>query len=260
MDLTCDERPSDSPFVERIWCSQSEEGGSFISLAESRWEMVVTRHEGRTALTVRGPETRATPAYGPANAEYFGIQFKAGTFMPNFPAKMVMDRHELELPEATSKSFWLHGSAWQFPDFENADTFVNRLVRDGLLVFDPVVSAVLQEKPVKMSLRTAQRRVLQATGLTASAVFQIKRARYATTLLQQGVSILDTVDLAGYFDQPHLTRSIKHLIGQTPAQIVSSRNREPLSFLYKTDALLLAYDSNVRSAAKGAQYAENNRQ
>jgi hypothetical protein len=37
--------------------------------------------------------------------------------------------------------------------------------------------------------------------------------------LQQGVSILDTVEQAGYFDQPHLTRSLKYLIGQTPAQI-----------------------------------------
>ena len=260
MDLICDERPSDSPFVERVWCSQSEHGGSFISLAESHWEMVVTRYEGKTTFTVRGPETRATPAYGPANAEFFGIQFKAGTFMPNLPAKMIMDRHDLELPDATSKSFWLNGSAWQFPDFENADTFVNRLVHDGLLAFDPVVSAVLQEQPVKMSLRTVQRRVLQAIGLTSSAVFQIKRARYATTLLQQGVSILDTVDQAGYCDQPHLTRSLKHLIGQTPTQIVSTGSRDPLSFLYKTDALWMDYDTNVRITPKGAQYAENNRQ
>jgi AraC-like DNA-binding protein len=214
--------------------------------------MVVTRHEGRATLTVRGPETRATPAYGPANAEFFGIQFKAGAFMPNLPAKMIMDRHDLELPEATSNSFWLNGSVWQFPDFENADTFVDRLVRDGLLVFDPVVSAVLQEQPVEMSLRTVQRRLLQATGLTSSAVFQIKRARYATTLLQQGVSILDTVEQAGYFDQPHLTRALKHLIGQTPAQIVSAARRVPLSFLYKTDALLMPYDTNVRITAKGA--------
>jgi methylphosphotriester-DNA--protein-cysteine methyltransferase len=42
-------------------------------------------------------------------------------------------------------------------------------------------------------------------------------------LLQQGVSILDTVDQAGYFDQPHLTRALKHLMGQTPAQIIRTR-------------------------------------
>jgi hypothetical protein len=42
---------------------------------------------------------------------------------------------------------------------------------------------------------------------------------------------------ADYFDQPHLTRSLRRFIGQTPAQIVgrgSDRAREQLSFLYKT--------------------------
>jgi methylphosphotriester-DNA--protein-cysteine methyltransferase len=53
--------------------------------------------------------------------------------------------------------------------------------------------------------------------------------------LKQGVSILDTVHEAGYFDQAHLTRSLKYLIGQTPAKI--ARGDEQLSFLYKTISL-----------------------
>lgn len=232
MDFTCDERPSDSPFVERIWRSQSERASSFISMAESHWEMVVTKHQGKTILTVRGPQTRAMPAYGPADAEFFGIQFKAGAFMPDLPAKMVMNQHALHLPEAAQQSFWLHSSVWELPDFENADTFVNKLVREGLLVCDPVVGAALQGQPVKMSLRTVQRRFLQATGLTHTTVFQISRARYATMLLKQGVSIPMTIAQAGYFDQSHLIRSLQHLIGQTPAQIVSKSRRDPLSFLY----------------------------
>src|SRR4029453_4449501 len=59
-----------------------------------------------------------------------------------------------------------------------------------------------------------------------------ERARYATNLLKHGISILDAVHDAGYFDQPHLTRSVGHLIGQTPARIVGGD--EQLSFLYKT--------------------------
>lgn len=234
MDLMCDERPSDSPFVERVWRSQSERAGAFISMADSHWGMVVTRHRDKITLTVRGPETRATPAYCPADAEFVGIQFRAGTLMPHFPAKMVMDRRDLTLPVATPKSFWLNGAAWQFPDYENADTFVEWLARDGLLIHDPVVGAVLGGQPVAMSLRTVQRRFLGATGLTQGVVYQIERARRAVTLLKQGVSILDTVHKAGYFDQPHLTRSLNHFIGQTPAQIADQNRSERLSFLYKT--------------------------
>lgn len=234
MDLTCEERQSDSPFVERVWRSQSERASTFISMAEIHYNMVVTRHRGRITMTVRGPETRATPAYCPADAEFLGIQFTPGTLMPLLPAAWVMDRCDVNLPEATSGSFWLNGSAWQYPDFENVETFVDWLVRDGLLVRDPVVGAVLQGQAVEMSLRTVQRRFLQATGLTCGTIRQIERARYATTLLKQGVSILDTVHLAGYADQPHLTRSLKRLIGQTPAQLISKSRLEPLSLLFKT--------------------------
>lgn len=234
ISLPCDERQSDSPLVELVWHSRSEAGGSFISSAESHWEIVVTKCQGRTTLTIRGPETRATPAFCPPDAEFCGIVFKAGAFMPDFPPGMVMDRRDINLPLASSKSFWLKGSAWQFPNFDNADTFINRLVRDGLLVHEPVIEDALREQPHTISRRTVQRRFLQTTGLRYSAVYQIQRARYATTLLKQGTSILDAVDMAGYTDQPHMTRALKHLMGQTPAQVASKNTVAPLSFLFKT--------------------------
>ncbi|HEU5370645.1 MAG TPA: AraC family transcriptional regulator [Ktedonobacterales bacterium] len=227
------ERLSDSPFVERIWCSHSEGAGTFLSVAESRWEMVVTRLQGKINLIVRGPETRATSVECPADGKWLGIRFKLGTCMPHLPASNLVDG-TVTLPEATGQSFWLHGSAWQFPDYDNADTFVGRLVREGLLVREPVVDAALQGQLQDLSLRTAQRRFLQTAGLTHSAARQIERARYATVLLRQGASISDVVYEAGYFDQPHLTRALKHFIGQTPAQIMGKSRSEQLSFLYKT--------------------------
>jgi hypothetical protein len=42
------------------------------------------------------------------------------------------------------------------------------------------------------------------------------------------------MEQAGYFDQPHLTRSLKYFIGQTPAQILHQSRPEQLPFLYKT--------------------------
>jgi AraC-like DNA-binding protein len=233
MIFTFDERPSDSPFVERIWRAHSERAGSFSSIAASHWEMVVTRHQDKTILTVRGPETKATPLYCSAGGEWLGIRFKLGAFMPHLPASQLVDGG-LNLPKAASQAFWLQGSAWQFPDFENADTFVDWLVRDGLLGHDPVVEAALQGQLKELSIRTARRHFLRTTGLTQSAIGQIERARYATILLQQGVSILDTVYEAGYYDQPHLTRSLKYFIGQTPAQLLDRSRAEQLSLLYKT--------------------------
>jgi hypothetical protein len=123
------------------------------------------------------------------------------------------------LPEGADHSFWLGSSVWQFPNYESADTFVNRLVRENLLICDPIVNAIHHGKSPTMSLRTIQYRFLRSTGLSQRTIRQIERARYATALLKQGVSIFDTVCEAGYSDQPHLTRSLKHFIGHTPAEI-----------------------------------------
>lgn len=237
MIFTIEERVSDSPFVERIWQAQSKRTGGFLSIAASRWEMVVSEYQDKTYMTVRGPETKATPLpVTIVGTEFFGIRFKVGTVMPYLPASTLVDG-DVNLPDASSKSFWLNGSAWQFPSYENADTFVERLVRQDLLARDPVVEAALQGHLKDLSVRTVRRHFLRTTGLTQSTVRQIERARYATVLLQEGMSILDVVYEAGYFDQSHLTRALKYFIGQTPAQISKNSGPAQLSLLYKTEPL-----------------------
>ncbi|MBZ0306016.1 MAG: helix-turn-helix domain-containing protein [Anaerolineae bacterium] len=218
MAFVFDEKPSDSPFVERVWRTQSEDAGSFTSTAVCHWEIVVTKFQGETHFTVRGPETKAKPAPIPADAEFLGIMFKLGTFLPHLPAKKLVDG-AVNLPEATNKSFWMNGAAWELPTFENVDTFISRLVHDELLVHDPVVESVLQGHSQAYSVRAVQRHFIEATGLTLKSIQQIERAQRAAALLEQGVPILDTVYEAGYFDQSHLTNSLKRFIGKTPTQI-----------------------------------------
>ena len=248
MFLTFDERFSDSPFVERVWRSRSHAAGAFLSVASSHVEIAITRQDGRVFATVRGPETRATQADVPAGGDWLGIRFKLGTYMPAFAPGDLKDRHDVTLPDASSRSFWLNGSAWEYPDFENADTFVARLVSKGLLVRDATIAASLHE-PASVPTRSTQRHFLRATGITRSTVRQIERARYATALLRRGESILDTVYEAGYFDQAHLTRSLKTLIGQTPVQVTQATQQ--LSFLYKTVVPSTNYDAHGRFAHDG---------
>jgi AraC-like DNA-binding protein len=230
-----EDRPSDSPLVERIWHCHSEGAAPFLSIAQCRCELVFTRLHGKITLTVRGPETKATPLGNcPADGEWIGVRLRPGVFLPHLPARTLVNA-AVTLEASSSASFWLGGSVWQVPDYTNADTFVDWLVRAGLLLREPLVEAALLGQQKDLSLSTIQRRFLRATGVTASTARQIERARYATLLLQQGASILDTTYEAGYFDQPHLTRSLKHFIGQTPAQIQEkSRSLPQMPFLYKT--------------------------
>lgn len=140
--------------------------------------------------------------------------------MPHLPVKTLLDRQDVTLPEVSSHSFWLYGSTWELPTFDNADVFVNRLIHPGVLVHDPVVEAAIQGDKPDLSIRSIQYRFLQATGLTHKTIQQIDRAHKAVLLLEQGTPILDTAIGLGYFDQAHLTNSLKRFIGKTPAQIV----------------------------------------
>ena len=214
-------RSAESSFVEQIWRTRSENPGSFLSAAASNWEIVFTRQGRRVVVTVRGPETKARLAPVPEYAEFVGITFKLGTFMPQLPASTLLDS-PIDLPEASGNSFWLDGSAWQFPRFENADIFVQRLIRRGLLAREPAVHAALEGQMNGVSPRSLQRRFLHATGLSQRTIVQIQRARQAMALLERGKPILETVHELGYYDQPHLTRALRRLVGQTPAQILQS--------------------------------------
>jgi AraC-like DNA-binding protein len=230
-----DGRASDSPLVEKLWRTHSEGGGLFTSSAETHWEMVITKRQGETTLTVRGPETLARPAPVPdGEVEYFGIVFRPGAFLAHLPGKKLVE-HEVNLPFAGSKSVWLAGAAWELPTFDNADVFIERMVRQGLLVHDPIIEDALQSRLPDLSLRSVQRRFLHATGLTYSTYRQIERAHQAAAMLGQGASILDVTYHFGYADQPHMTRSFKRFLGTTPAQLFTPS--EQMSFLFKTPDL-----------------------
>jgi hypothetical protein len=226
MSIVYEERRSDSPYVEAVTHGLTESDGSTVRPAESRWHLVVVRQAGDARALAVGPLTGAGVASWAAGAEILWIRFAIGTFMPHVPTRNLLDT-ETVLPDATSKSFWLGGSAWPFPDHENAEALVERLVREGVLARDPVVGAASTGRPPQgLSPRTLRHRFLRATGLAQGAVRQVERANRAAAHLRRGVSIPDVVYEEGYFDQSHMTRSLKRWVGRTPARIVPANGPE----------------------------------
>jgi hypothetical protein len=214
-----DEGSSSSPIAEKIWRTRSEPVDFFTAVATTHWEMIITRLKGQTSLTVRGPETRAKTVPIPEDAEFLGIEFRLGTLMPDLPVGRLVDG-SLVLPDARTGAFWLNGSVWEFPTFDNVDVFVRRLARKGRVVPNLAVDALLHGRESDVSLRSVQRGIRRTTGLTLGLIRQIERAQHALTLLEGGLTILDVVERAGYADQPHLTRSLRRFIGHTPARIL----------------------------------------
>ena len=224
-------RPSDSPFIERVWTCHSERAGIFSSVASPHLELVFTRLEGVTTVTLRGPETTARQVPCPAHGEWFAIRFKAGTCVRPHRAPALLDGKDLNLPQAGPRSFWLQGASWEIPSFDNAEALVARLAKAGAITRDPWISAALEGDPRELSDRSIQRRFMSVCGMSLSTMQQIERARCATELLTRGVSISDAQFEAGFYDQPHLTRALKRYTGLTPASV--RRGEQQLSFLYK---------------------------
>ncbi|GAA3020844.1 helix-turn-helix domain-containing protein [Kitasatospora albolonga] len=233
MGLVIESRPSESVYVERVWRSRSEGAGRMMSVATSHWELVFWEHQGQVQAAVLGPEEKASWAPVPGDAAFFGISFALGTSMPHIPVSSLVGGNA-EIADVTRRSVWLKGSSWRVPDYDNAEAFVLRMVREGIVDLDPVVPAVLGGARPDVSDRTLQRRFSAATGLTQGAVRQIDRARQAAVLIREGVSAGEVVHLLGYFDQPHLARSLKRYVGRTATQLGVRDAAEPLSLLYKT--------------------------
>lgn len=221
MSLIYTERLSDSPYVERIFHVTTLRADWPIRPAETHWHLVLARREGQCLPLVVGPWRASGAVHIPDGADILYIKFRLGTFMPHLPTNAIADRETL-LGAGVRNTFWLDGRAWEWPDFENADTFVERWVRAEVLVHDPLVSRALREEPLgDIAPRTVRHRLLRATGQSVRHIQQASRALQAADLLGQGVSILDTVTTLGYFDQPHLTRALKRFVGHTPAQIAA---------------------------------------
>jgi hypothetical protein len=225
MSVIYEDRLSDTPFVETIWRTQAVSDGCDIVSADMCWDMLIVTQEDKIRVSIWGPMTKSAHIPHTEGQEWIGIRFKPGTFIPHLSADKLVNQG-IVLPEATGKSFWLDSSTWECPNYGNVETFVNRLVRGGLLFRDTVVEAALQGYPQDLSLRAIQRRFLRITGLTQRTIRTIERAQQAASLLRSGKTILDTVYEVGYADQQTMTKSLKRLMGLTPAQIRSIRNYE----------------------------------
>jgi AraC-like DNA-binding protein len=204
-----------------VWRGRVEQDYAPVCPADPNWNLLFTWYQDRVRVTAEGATTAFVPKIQRADAEFLVIKFALGVFLPNLPALEILNG-DAALPEAAGQSFWLNGFSWDLPHFDNVETFVERLVREDVLLTDPIVRAALADEQLALSSRTVRRRFLQATGLTPKTIQQIERAKQAAAMLAQGLPILDAVYELGYADQPHMTRSLRRFYGQTPAQIAQA--------------------------------------
>lgn len=222
MGLVFDAVAGELPLVQRVWSARCDAATSFSSAAKASSMMAFARSGDRVTVHVRGPETRATQLTCPEGWEFFGVELRIGAYLPLFPPSDLADLNDALLPTSSRDRILLDNRDWEMPTEQNVDVFVARLVRAGLLSFDPLVDEIRHgERPRGLSERAAQLRFRRAVGTSRRKLASIEQAQRAAQLLGAGGSIADAVAGGGYYDQPQLTRAMRWATGHTPGELRS---------------------------------------
>lgn len=213
-------RIPDSHFAHSVSHIKHTADNVGMATPDGCWDLVILRHfDGQVTIFRTGMLTRAIPIERMAGDELLTISFKANIFMPALPARQLVDR-VFSLPTIGKRGFYIDGSEFEIPSFENIETFLDKLMRKNVLSNDEAIETALKGESEAMPARTLRRHFLSSTGVTKNYLQQITRAQQAMKLLQQGVTPDRVAGDIGYFDQAHMTKTLKQMMGQTPGEII----------------------------------------
>jgi hypothetical protein len=212
------ERGADSPLVERVARAVFDGDDCDVTTPDGCWDIVIMRRREQVSVLQTGVITRPVKLDFASGDEYVCISFKPGVFMPSARGRSMVDRAFIR-PRAGDRSFWLDGDRLEIPSFENAESLVQRLTGRSALLRDEIVAGIADGDPRAISERSVQRHFQLSMGVTAKRFEQIRRARRAVLLLEQGTTVASVAHELGYSDQAHLTRALKAIVGRTPGAI-----------------------------------------
>jgi AraC-like DNA-binding protein len=208
-------RKSGHPLIETVWQSENISDGTYLATPDRSWDLIAMTHQdGSRQMMLTGQATK--PSYVPyvAGTSSVVISFVPSAYLPSYPSASLIDSFEF-LPTVDATHFHLAGYTFAFPDFDTAEELVEQMLEHNILKSDPIVDGTLEAS----SDRTVQRHYAETTGMPRKTLEQIERAQQAVTLLQKGERPVDAAADSGYSDQPHLTKSLKKIMGISPTNV-----------------------------------------
>lgn len=208
-----------SPYATSVTHREYREPTDDVTVPDGCWDIVVIKQDGGdTQVLLTGAITRPIPLAFPPGCEVMNITFKPHAFLSLLTGQEMLNEGVF-LPKASSKTFWLGSDTFEIPTFENAEGFVDTLLRRQVLANDHLVASIVEGRPMAASERSVQRHFLKTTGMTFKFYKQVRRAEKAMALLQTGMPALQVALALGYSDQSHLIKSLKIIMGRTPKQL-----------------------------------------
>lgn len=201
----------------RVIVGQSER---YVDPANEFWSLGFARHNDNTYSTVLvGPSIKPRTLQGVEGEEYWGIEFQPQVFIKDIEKSNVVGT-TMYLP-VVNDHFYLGNKKYYIPRYEDLERFVQILEKARELAIDRRILRSLNGDERGFAKRSRQRYFRKITGLSKYQILQLRRARYAFSLLQSGVSPRFAAIQAGYADQSHLTHSLTCLYAKTPSEILS---------------------------------------
>ena len=206
-----------SPFIAAVSFMRVQRAGSMLAPPDGTWDLVFIRDAHGTRAIRTGLTTRAVRLVHAGTEEILAISFKASAKIATVDPVASLDKGYVL--QGDHRRFAIAGEIIEIPTFDNADSFVDRLNKRGLLKSNPCIQAILDGEPIAASARTLQRQFKLATGMTHKRFTMIERARLAAESLRKGEAAQNVVHSLGFYDQAHLINSLREIVGQTPSQL-----------------------------------------
>jgi AraC-like DNA-binding protein len=217
-----EEHRPDSPVLACVWQARATKDERYLVPAAECWDVWFAREPGGELLAgLSGPTVGHRWIRSTVGEHSWGVQLQAHVVLPGVSKQLLLGGEQQLVVEAGHVMLAQH--AVPFPEFEDLESFADRLLELDVLRCDDDVRRMLTGDDVGYSERHRQRRVRATTGLTRKQIDQLSRAREAFALLLQGVPPIECAARCGFADQAHLTRSLRAFHGQTPARVLSGR-------------------------------------
>lgn len=184
------------------------------------WDIAFLKRGDELQVLRTGLTTKTVTYVADEGDEILAVTFSPDSFMSLMPGEQMRDEGVM-LEMIGRDRFWIGTDVVEIPTLDNVDGFIASLVRRGIVETNDLVSSIVNGEPKAMTERTMQRHFLRTTGLTYKSFTQIERAQKAMALLQAGRPAAEVAFALGYADQPHLIRSLKAIMGQTPGRLAA---------------------------------------
>ncbi|MEU7628697.1 helix-turn-helix transcriptional regulator [Nocardia sp. NPDC049220] len=186
-------------------------------------------------LVVAGPDTRAHHPPAANGARYVGVRFYPGTApaLLGLPADEMRDqrvdlaqlwsasvvrRFVEQLEDAVDRAAALDEVVmWRAAEAEPVDPLVRRVV----VALDNGWSVASIAAASGVGERTLRRRCSAAFGYGPKTLARVLRLQRALAAARGGMPLAETAALAGFADQPHLSREVRTLTGMSLGELLA---------------------------------------